>query len=422
MENGLRRDDSGKPRRLSERVKAYEADIGISPDLPDAERPITGYMVHSDGDFAEQEASFREFSNKVDVNSPRYKFDLFKSSNENRNNGFNSIFGDAEIILKPETGQRTAYGNGDALDNHIFPVLANSTDSDEIGRALIDPNGRFDERESNSIELLYGKFKNDFNAYRKDNGQTRPQISGAWGNRDALIMGGIEPGDIEEVRVPFNSLDITNSTTPEEFAKKPRELKYLPVTEYVDEGPAIASSGAGAPPPPPPGDPDNNMTDEEISKIQEKMKRSFAATKEEQKIIEDILSGVEPINAIPKNLAIRIDNVNEYRKISDDFRNLRRIEEAERLQRLAKARGFNLAVTNDYGLDVFDGRSFSSKAPKSKTSKEVIEAKIDKQIEELVESMRQAKFKNIKNISDSRSRLEKIQEEFDKLTDGRNEK
>ena len=425
MENGLQRDDSGKPRRLSERVKAYEADIGISPDVPDAERPVTGYIVHTDGDFAEQEASFREFSNKVDVNSPRYKFDLFKSSNENRNNGFNSIFGDAEIILKPETGQRTAYGNGDSLDNHIFPVLANSTDSDEIGRALIDPNGRFDERESNAIELLYGKFKNDFNAYRKDNGQTRPQISGAWGNRDALIMGGLEPGDIEEVRVPFNSLDVASSTTPEEFAKKPRELKYLPVTEYIDEAPVRVAAGAGAPPPPPPpGDDDdfNKISKEEMDALREKMKRSFAATKDEQKIIEDILSGVRPMNAIPKDLAIRIDNVNEYGKIADDFRNMRRIEEAERLQRLAKARGFSLAVTNDYGLDVFDGRSFSNKAPKSKTSKEVIEAKIDKQIEELIESMRQAKFKNIESISDSRKRLEKMQEEFNKLTDNRNDK
>ena len=414
METGLRRDDSNKPRRLVERKKAYEADIGISPDTPDADRPITGYMVHSDADFSEKEQLFTEFAQRIDVNSPRYKFDLFKSRNQSTNNGFNSVFGDAEIILKPEVGERTAYGNGDALDNHIFPVLANSSDSDEIGRALIDPYGRFDERESHAIELLYGKFKNDFNAYRRDNGQTRPQINGAWSNRDALIMGGIQASDIEEVRIPFRSLDTTNSRTAESVAKKPRELKYLPVSEYVNEGPSVAAAPPGAPPNPP-DDNGNNISKEELDKLQEKMKRSYAATKDEQKIIQDIMSGVQPMNAIPKDLAIRIDNVNSFSRLAEDFDNLRRVEEAERLQALAKARGINLAITNDFGLDIFDGRSFLNTAPTSRTSKEVLEAKIDKQIEQLIEVMRDAKFKNIKNLSDSQKRLSDMQESFDKL-------
>lgn len=417
MQNGLKRDDSSKPRRLSERMKAYEADIGISPDLPDGQRPIVGYVVHSDADFAHGEETFKEFSNKVDVNSPRYKFNLFDPKTTNTNNGFNSVFGDAEIILKPEVGERTAYGNGDALDNHVYPVLINSTDSDEIGRALIDPHGRFDERDSHVVELLYGKFKNDFNAYRKDNGKTRPQINGVWSNRDALIAGGVNPDDIEEVRVPFRSLDTTNSTTAGEIAKKPRQLKYLPATEYVDEEPRVmvASPPAAASPPDDPNDP-NRISKEELDKIQEKMKRSFAATKDEQKIIENILSGMEPMNAIPRDIAVRINNVDRFAKLTDDFKNLQKIEEAEKLQMLAKTRGIALSITNNFGLDIFDGRSFYRNSAKSKSSKEVLEKQIDKQIEELIETMRQEKFKNIKNISDVQKRLETMQKEFDNLT------
>lgn len=415
MQNGLKRDDSSKPRRLSERMKAYEADIGISPDLPDGQRPVIGYVVHSDADFAHGEETFKEFSNKVDVNSPRYKFNLFDPKTTNNNNGFNSVFGDAEIILKPEVGERTAYGNGDALDNHVYPVLTNSTDSDEIGRALIDPHGRFDERDSHVVELLYGKFKNDFNAYRKDNGKTRPQINGVWSNRDALIAGGVNPDDIEEVRVPFRSLDTTNSTTAGEIAKKPRQLKYLPVTEYVDEEPEMMVASPPSPPSPPDDNDPNRMSKEELDKIQEKMKRSFAATKDEQKIIENILSGMRPMNAIPRDIAVRINDVDRFAKLTDDFKNLQKIEEAEKLQMLAKTRGIALSITNNFGLDIFDGRSFYRNSAKSKSSKEVLEKQIDKQIEELIETMRQEKFKSIKNISDTKQRLEKMQKEFDDL-------
>jgi len=415
MQSGLKRNDSNKPRRLSERVKAYEADIGIPSDLPDSQRPITGYVVHSDADFAHAEEAFKEFSNKVDVNSPRYKFNLFNPKTTNINNGFNSVFGDAEIILKPEVGERTAYGNGDALDNHIYPVLTNSTDSDEIGRALIDPHGRFDERDLHAVELLYGKFKNDFNAYRSDNGKTRPQMNGVWGNRDALIVGGINPDDIEEVRVPFRSLDTTNSTTAGEIAQKPRQLKYLPVTEYVDEEPELMVASPPAPPSPPDDNDPNRMSKEELDKIQEKMKRSFAATKDEQKIIENILSGMRPMNAIPRDVAVRIDSVDRFAKLADDFENLRRVEEAVKLQELAKSKGIALSITNNSGLDIFDGRSFYRNSAKSKSSKEVLEKQIDKQIEELIETMRQEKFKSIKNISDTKQRLEKMQKEFDDL-------
>jgi len=143
------------------------------------------------------------------------------------------------------------------------------------------------------------------------------------------------------------------------------------------------------------------------------MKRSFAATKDEQKIIENILSGMRPMSAIPRDVAVRIDSVDRFAKLADDFENLRRVEEAVKLQELAKSKGIALSITNNFGLDIFDGKSFSRNAAKSKSSKEALEEQIDKQIEELIESMREAKFNTIKDISDTQKRLEKMRKEFD---------
>jgi len=207
INNGLNaKSSSTSSAGLQELKKLYEANIGISPSMGEDTRPVIGYVVHSDTIFAETEEQFERFSKNNLPQKDRYNFELFGNSASNPRRGFNSIFGDAEIILKPEVGGRTSYGNGDWLENHIYPVDIDSSDSDVIGRALIDGVSRFDDRQMNSLELLYGKFKNNYDAYRKDNGKTRPEFRSTWANRDAFILGGFEPNEIEEIKIPYKEI------------------------------------------------------------------------------------------------------------------------------------------------------------------------------------------------------------------------
>lgn len=341
---------------LEDRKKEYETDIGIPTDFPEELRPITGYVVHSDTDFSDSEESFKSFMSRTGGDSDRYTFDAYNSDYNNKK-GYNNVFGDAEIILNEDVAERTSYGNGDLLDNNVYPVLMDSYNSDIIGRALIDSVGRTDNRASNMIELLYGKYKNNYGAYRKDNGKTKPEVPGVWENRDALILGGIQPSDISEIRIPFKSIDSANSISADDFVKKPRE---------------------------------NSLTSPQ---------RIVPLSKDEQKMLVDILSGVPPMDAAPKNIGIRVNDINSYSKLSKDFENYRLLQEANRLKEAASAAGVKFVVTNDFGLDIFAARSFDSRAAKNKDSLQAVEAKMENQIKELIDALRDAAA-NLRKDSD----------------------
>ena len=468
---------------LQELKKLHEANIGIPPSMDENVRPVVGYVVHSNTVFAETEEAFERFSKNNLTQKDRYNFELFGNFASNKRRGFNSIFGDAEIILKPEVGGRTSYGNGDWLENHVYPVEIDSSDSDVIGRALIDGVARFDDRQMNSIELLYGKFQNNYDAYRKDNGKTRPEFRSTWANRDAFILGGFEPNEIEEIRIPYKEIqadkplvksiidgivqeprfidgepldrrsfseaseqrfknidsdsNVPNSPSVEtsyelKNSRKAEKISYNRVTGELeitykngakekfsidkywdweqfqtDLNKTTTSKAAG-----------NLIKKLETGKIGKKINNlpnpagneyssivsfspqtTFVPTSDSQKnvlnnvektIIQDLLYGASPSEAIDKRIAVRINDLSRYESMQKDYKSLLKVLAANKLRNAANAQEIEFSVTNEFGLNVFSGISFDKDASKKSKAEEVLKNRIEKQIKNLIKELRKA--------------------------------
>lgn len=471
INNGLNaKSSSTSSAGLQELKKLHEANIGIPPSMDENVRPVVGYVVHSSTVFAETEEAFERFSKNNLTQKDRYNFELFGNFASNKRRGFNSIFGDAEIILKPEVGGRTSYGNGDWLENHVYPVEIDSSDSDVIGRALIDGVARFDDRQMNSLELLYGKFKSNYDAYRKDSGKTRPEFRSTWANRDAFILGGFEPNEIEEIRIPYKEIqadkpliksiisgivqeprfidgepldrrsfsenseqrfknfdsdsyvpnfpfvessyelknsrkaekisynrvtgeleitykngakgkfsldkywdweqfqaDLNKTTTSKAADNLIKKLETGKIGKKIDNMPYPVSNEystiASFLPKP--------RQKEEMDKFQEKMKK-FALNNIEKTIIQDLLYGASPNEAIDKRIAVRINDLSRYEGIEKDYKSLLKVLAAKKLQNAANAQEIEFSVTNEFGLNVFSGVSFDKDASKKSRAEEVL--------------------------------------------------
>ena len=323
--------------------KIHQADIGIHPDVEDGLRPIIAQAVHSDALTSERQMAEKFFSDEGLASYPgRYNVDLIdrRKFRGTRDSALSS--GDVEVILKSDTSQRSAYGNGSAIDNHIFPASMTSSDPDVIGRALIDPVGRADNREENIVELLYGKFKGNFDAYRRDNGATRPNIEGRWAGRDTLVLGGVDPEDIQEIRMPFSSI------APTDAHKQTASLM--------------------------PGEMGSSLD------------------KNEQNIISRLLDGDDPFEVIPRNVSAQMYDVEQYRMLADTQRKLEKVIAAKEIRDRADAFGITTSFTNQYGLDVFNGSTFDSRAFRgAKDSEDVLRAKRKEIMDDLIRALRKAK-------------------------------
>lgn len=484
INNGLNaKSSSTSSAGLQELKKLYEANIGIPPSVDENIRPVVGYVVHSNTVFAETEEAFERFSKNNLSQKDRYNFELFGNFASNKRRGFNSIFGDAEIILKPEVGGRTSYGNGDWLENHVYPVEIDSSDSDVIGRALIDGVARFDDRQMNSIELLYGKFQNNYDAYRKDNGKTRPEFRSTWANRDAFILGGFEPNEIEEIRIPYKEIQADKpliKSIIDGIVQEPRfvdgepldrrsfseaseqRFKNVDSDSYVPNFPSVETSyelknsrkaekisynrvtgeleitykngtkgkfsidkywdweqfqtdlnktttSKAA---------DNLIKKLETGKIGKKINNlpnpvsneyssiasfspqtTFVPTSDSQKntlnnvektIIQDLLYGASPSEAIDKRIAVRINDLSRYESIQKDYKSLLKVLTANKLRDAANAQEIEFSVTNEFGLNVFSGISFDKDASKKSKAEEVLKNRIEKQIKNLIKELRRA--------------------------------
>ena len=490
--------DASDNTGLQKLRRTHEANIGIPLSADNSSRPVIGYVVHSDTIFAEIEEEFQEFSKNNAFLSDRYNFELYGNYASNKRRGFNSIFGHAEIILKPEVGGRTSYGNGDWLENHVYPVDIDSSDSDVIGRALIDGVARSDNRQMNLIELLYGKFKNNYDSYRKDNGKTRSQLQTTWANRDAFILGGFEPSEIQEIRIPYKEIQADKSLTksiiegivqesrlvngepldrrsfPEtdelSFEKKygserndnltpplsvqtsyelknsrrAKKITYNRITgdleiTYKNDSKGIfyldrysdweqfqtdlnktttskaadtliqkletGVTGRRFTKPKPADNeyssvlnsftsPQDPETIEEASLLSSPANTLNPQLKEisnvEKTIIQDVLYGVDLNEAIPKRVAVRINDIPRFESIKKDYESLLKVITADKLRNAAIAQEIEFSVTNDYGLDIFSGVSFDRRAAKRSKAQEVLKTKIEKQIKILIKELRKA--------------------------------
>ena len=326
-------------------TKIYHADIGIHPETPDELRPIVAQIIHTDTtkDEDNELASIFGKFDELEILSGRRNFKFLNRGLARKNRDSLFGYGEAEVKLRSSVAERTSYGNGSAIHNHIFPVNTLSDEPDAIGRALIDSVGRVDKRDENVIELLYGKFKGNFNSYRTDNGKTRPGAAGRWQERDALILGGIDPEDIEEISIPFNRIDMTNAESPSRMINR------------------LNADGA------------------------------LGFNPEELQILTNIGSGIDAERAIPKNIAVRMNGLFKYNALSTKLENLARVDQANILKSKAESMAVDLVFTNRFGLNIFNGDAFDARASSSSDSREVLRKKTEKIMKEIVNEMRKVK-------------------------------
>ncbi len=110
----------------------------------------------------------------------------------------------------------------------------------------------------------------------------------------------------------------------------------------------------------------------------------------EKTIIQDLLYGVDLNEAIPKRVAVRINDIPRFEIIKKDYESLLKVVAANKLKNAAIAQEIEFSVTNDYGLDIFSGVSFDRRAAKMSKAQEVLKTRIEKQIKTLIKELRRA--------------------------------
>lgn len=378
LENGFKNSHQrNEIAGLDKILSKYEADIGIHPDTPVELRPASGFVLHLDELQREQNDISKFLKNSGKENAERYFPNLVDFPHSKRTRGNDWNFGNAEIILNHGVADRTAYGNGELFNNHIEPVGMNSSDNEVITRAHIDAAFKTDNRAENIIEHLYNSFKGNHDAYRKEKYATSPGRS--WEPREASIVGGFNADDIDEIKIPFDSI-------PKNFIDGHPDSaatnSAMGKDAYIKESEAFLN-----------GLKEKIISDDAMDRID--------PTEEERKIIRDILSSSPKDFVIPDKIQKGMNRFGAAEfDLKQDVDKYLRLEAAESMRKSMDDKGIKLSITNKYGLNVFDSKTFDKNASKKITAKEAMRKKIEKQMEDLIEDMREAKSRGDKdNIS-----------------------
>jgi hypothetical protein len=377
LENGFKNSHQrNEITGLDKILSKYEADIGIHPDTPAEMRPASGFVLHLDELQREQQDINKFLKNSGKENPERYFPNLVDFPHSKRTRGNDWNFGNAEIILNHGVSDRTAYGNGELFNNHIEPVGMNNNDNEVIARAHVDAAFKTDNRAENIIEHLYNGFRGNHDAYRKDKYSTSPGRS--WEPREASIAGGFNADDIDEIKIPFDSIPLNFI---DGHPSAPATNSAMGKDSYIKDSESFL-----------------NGLKEKI--IPDKAKDEWNLSEEERKLVKDILTSP------PRDFQI-LDNIqkgmNRYGAdefdLKQDINKYLRIEAAEAMRKSMDEKGIKLSITNKFGLNVFDPRAFDKNASKKVTAKEAMRNKIEKQMEELIKDMRDAKDR-ISNTND----------------------
>ena len=347
----------------------YEADIGIHPNTPAELRPAMGFVLHRDELEREQKDIMKLLENSGKEDADRYFPNLVDFPHSKRTRGNDWNFGNAEIILNPGVANRTAYGNGDLFNNHIEPAGMLTDDNEVVMRAHVDSAFKNDNRVENIVEHLYNHFKDDHNAYRREKYRTSPGRN--WEPRGASIAGGFNADDIDEVRIPFDSMPLT----------------------FIDGHPQIPQSQKG---------PMNANLRNEIKTFLENKKHQIlnddrlaklGFSEEERKTVRDILSSGRNEYVIPDSLQKHMPRYGVMeRDIKDDVDKLLKVESARAMKKSFDDKGINTSITNKFGLDIFNPKSFDKDASKKLTPEEVLRNRIEKQMIDIINDMRIAEW------------------------------
>ena len=189
----------------------YEEEIGIPSDTPNLLRPISGYVV-----------------NKSHIDEKRRRVKQSGSGNY----GIDSIFeiqdkdivgdgltadGEIEVVLRPETANRVAYGRGNSFDTRHHPVMLDSTEREDIVNAITVNNGLDkDEKMLDTMLHLLGSSKDknfshvgakrDSNGRMKPVGKIDPSSDREHEIFEASILGGFSKDEVEGIHYPFSKV------------------------------------------------------------------------------------------------------------------------------------------------------------------------------------------------------------------------
>jgi len=217
----------------------YQSRIGIHPDTPDSDRPVSGYVVHK----SQRDMTVDALKKKGIVAGDM----PFEYESEDTPMGNVGVDGDIEIILRPEVSGRTAYGFGRGPEQQTRPVWMNSDDPDDIMDALLHPTSdnyktRFanamivaDDNDiasfMNSKSIKPSKLNSDYesklDSFKSDLSGQQPL--------GAHIMGGFKKEEISAVVHPWSKIqeaskdvDISDAIEQEPISEKLSRLGFSP--------------------------------------------------------------------------------------------------------------------------------------------------------------------------------------------------
>jgi hypothetical protein len=227
---------TGTPRKHE---VEYQSRIGIHPDTPDSERPVSGYVVHK---------SQRDMT----VNALRKRGIVagdmpFEYESENTPMGNVGVDGDIEIILRPEVSGRTAYGFGRGSEQQTRPVWMNSDEPDDIMDALLHPTS--DNYKTRFANAMIVSDDNDVASFMNSKRIKPSKLSENYDSEldsfysdlsgqqplGAHIMGGFKKDEISAVVHPWSKVqgaskdvDISDAIEQEPISEKLSRLGFSP--------------------------------------------------------------------------------------------------------------------------------------------------------------------------------------------------
>jgi hypothetical protein len=217
----------------------YHSRIGIHPDTPDEDRPVSGYVVHK----SQRDMTVNALKKKGIVAGDM----PFEYESENTPYGNIGADGDIELILRPEVSGRTAYGFGRGPDQQTRPVWMNSDDPDDIVDALLHPRG--DNYQTRFANAIISTEDNDLGSFLNTASVKPPKSSPDYEteidkfNTDlsgqqplgAHIMGGYKKEEISAVVHPWSKIqssskdvDISDAIQQEPISVKLSRLGFSP--------------------------------------------------------------------------------------------------------------------------------------------------------------------------------------------------
>ena len=190
--------------------KAYETRVGISSDVDESARPVSGYLVNRSQD--SKRSSMLEMDPSGVVSAPLETLD-----NDPIGSGLTAQ-GEIEIVLKPGVAKRTSYSRGDAVTTGGRVVAMNSDNQEDVLNAIIHDDGP--EAKKTMARTMIGLIKASLDD--DHSGVTAlPDAKGRLSPVDkddpsaeerenepfeAMILGGFDIEDVEGIHFPYSKI------------------------------------------------------------------------------------------------------------------------------------------------------------------------------------------------------------------------